>query len=384
MSINLYEIRLEDKIIDNENLLNAFFFDCQCALFLVDMTNYESLTPIKNLMVNIDDDKYPYLKKIIVENKSDLTPQGPNKEFEEYLNDHSNIEHISISLKNGDNFENLLQKIYNAVNPDSPDKNNLPINKVSKCMTKDISKANCKASINLILLGDSAVGKTNFMSRYIKNAFNPLLLLTCGYNKEAQKLKINDDFLRLTFWDTAGQERFKSIPRSYYQNADCILLLFDVTDKTSLENLSEWVKDINEYSDKILDDGIKTKEDGIILYLIGNKIDLLENEEENKEKEEKEKEETKEVEKKKGNEEKKEEEGKIEEKEEKEKEELIMTKEELIKRLKFKYYEVSCKWNLNIEEVVARIIFEYYTKVKSKFEGLTLENKPKSKKRKCC
>ena len=61
-----------------------------------------------------------------------------------------------------------------------------------------------------------------------------------------------------------------------------------------------------------------------------------------------------------------------------------MTKEELIKRLKFKYYEVSCKWNINIEEVVARIIFEYYTKVKSKFEGLTLKNKPNNKKRKCC
>ena len=72
MNINLYEIRLEDYIIENEDLLNAFFFDCPCALFLFDITNYDSFVQLKKIISNINKDKYPYLKKIMVENKTDL------------------------------------------------------------------------------------------------------------------------------------------------------------------------------------------------------------------------------------------------------------------------------------------------------------------------
>ena len=63
MNINLYEIRLEESITIDFKVLDAFFFDCQCALFFVDMTNDKSLNSIKDIIPDIDDDKYPYLKK---------------------------------------------------------------------------------------------------------------------------------------------------------------------------------------------------------------------------------------------------------------------------------------------------------------------------------
>ena len=72
LNINLYEIRTEENIKNNNSLLDAFFFDCQCALFLVDTTNYQTLNSIISLFLTINGDKYPYLKKIIVETKSDI------------------------------------------------------------------------------------------------------------------------------------------------------------------------------------------------------------------------------------------------------------------------------------------------------------------------
>ena len=83
--MNLYEIRLEENIIYNDTLLDAFLFDCQCALFLVDMTNHKSFEPVKTIISFIKDENYPNLKKIIVENKSDMNTEKQNEELEKYI-----------------------------------------------------------------------------------------------------------------------------------------------------------------------------------------------------------------------------------------------------------------------------------------------------------
>ena len=79
--MNLYEIRLEDNIISNDTLLEAFLFDCQCTLFLVDGKNEKSVNSVKDIMDSIDNEKYPFMKRIIVENKSDIMPEEENEEI---------------------------------------------------------------------------------------------------------------------------------------------------------------------------------------------------------------------------------------------------------------------------------------------------------------
>ena len=131
--MNLYEIRLEDNIKDfiyNKDLLKPFLFDCQCALFFIDITNYKSFELVKKKFISeIDKANYPYLKIIIVENKSDLINVIDNEEYKKYKNNNPNIDYIiKISLKTGDYLDQLLNQIYNEVNPNLSRKNLLPIN----------------------------------------------------------------------------------------------------------------------------------------------------------------------------------------------------------------------------------------------------------------
>ena len=149
---------------------------------------------------------------------------------------------------------------------------------------------------------------------------------------------------KFTLWDTAGQEKYKSISRQYYKKADGILLLFDVNDMGTFDNVNMWINEIYENSEKIINkegEGEK-KESDIVIYLIGNKVDFAQNDE-------------KEIE-------------KVKE-DNKEKE-----KEELTEKLGVKYYEISCKWNLNIEEVMARIVLDCIKLNREKKNRIQLQN----------
>ena len=215
-----------------------------------------------------------------------------------------------------------MNKIYNIINSDSPENLLLPINKITKYASEELDIKDCEDSISLLLVGDSEVGKTNFMMRYIMNNYNDRELDTIGIDREIKTLKINNENYKLTILDTSGKERLRTLTRKYYNYVDGILLFFDITDRNSFEEVTNWMNDIhllidkkenNEGNGKIIND--------IVIYLIGNKIDIIENEEE-----------------------------------------IIYweEKDELAKKLGVKYYEVSYKWNLNIEEVMARIIFDSY------------------------
>jgi small GTP-binding protein len=314
--MNLYEIRLEDNIIYNDTLLDAFLFDCQCALFLVDGKNKESTNSVKVIMKKINNEKYPFMKRIIVENKSDIMTEEENEEIKKLLNYYPFLDNIKISLKTGNNLENLLIQIYDKINSNSSEENLFPLDKVNKYTTILYQKEEYEGSISLMLLGDGRVGKSNFMTRYANNKFSDEYLMTVGYNEAIKTLKIdNKNIYQLRLVDTAGQERYMSMPRNYYKNSDGILLLYDVESKESFKNIEIWMNDIKEYTDK--------KDDNIVIYLIGNKIDLIYNDNNNDE-------------------------------EKVTKEEI----EELANSLKVKYYDISCKWNLNIEEVMTRIILD--------------------------
>ena len=323
--MNLYEIRLKDNIIYNETILDAFFFDCQCALFLVDGKTKKSINSVKDILAKINNENYPFMKRIIVENKSDIMPEKENKEIKKLLNYYQFLDKTEISLKTGNNFENLLNQIYEQINSNSSEDNLFPLDKVTKYSMIDIPKEEYEASISLILLGDTTVGKSCFMNRYANNKFNLNYTSTIGMNHEIKSLKIeNKNIYQLILWDTAGQEQFRSLPRKYYRNADGILLLFDINDKKTFEDIEEWMKDIIENTDK---KDAKEGENDLIIYLLGNKIDLI-----NKDKDK----------------------DKDEDKEKVTKEEI----EELDNKLKVKYYDISNKWNLNVDEVMARIVLD--------------------------
>ena len=162
--------------MENQELIDAYLFHCQCSIFVIDISKSQSFELIKSLITNIDNDKFPYLKKIIIENKLDLESQREVSGFDikEFVDQYPSILYEKLSLKENDDLKDLLSKIYTAVNNHN---NILPINKVSTSEDKKIKNFDgCESSISLILIGDSKVGKTNFLKRYMNNQFDEIKL----------------------------------------------------------------------------------------------------------------------------------------------------------------------------------------------------------------
>ena len=339
--MNIYEIRLNEDLLKDISTINVFLFQCQCALFLVDITSKNSFELIKNLINNIDFNNFPYLKIIVVETKTDLINQKEidSNEIHEFLNSNKSIEHLKISLKTSDNLNDLLNKIDISVNEA---KNDLPCNLILESTEKITSLINYAGSLTFILIGNSTVGKSCFYKRYFKNEFEEGTIQTIGVDKETKHIKINEKSYKITLWDTAGQEKFRFLPKRYYNNAEGVFLLFDVTNSASFDDVSKWMNDIKQNSNVApLPDGQKKD---VTIYLIGNKIDL-DNREITKEQAENE-----------------------------------------AKSLGLKYFEVSCKTNMNISEVINSMILDCYLKANKDEEGFKLK-KQKSKgikKKGCC
>ena len=119
----------------------------------------------------------------------------------------------------------------------------------------------------ILLLGDSSVGKTCFFMRYIENTFQEIHMSTIGLESKIKKMKLDDDReIKIQLWDTAGQERFHSITKNYYKTAHGIILIYDVTVKSTYENIKNWIRTIREE--------VSPK---VTIVLVGNKIDDEEN-----------------------------------------------------------------------------------------------------------
>ena len=135
--------------------------------------------------------KYPYLKIILIKNKSDQESmrQISNFEIKEYLDNNKSIDSIDISTKDGENIQELINKINKALNES---KNDLPINLVSESQMKVKRLMNAVVgSLSLILIGDSGVGKTCFFDRYFKNKFQSTIV-SIGWDKDIKFIKIGN------------------------------------------------------------------------------------------------------------------------------------------------------------------------------------------------
>ena len=125
----------------------------------------------------------------------------------------------------------------------------------------------------VLLLGDSSVGKTCFLKRYIDNTFQDAYLSTIGFDFKFKNVTLKDGKkVKIQLWDTAGQERFRTIAKSYYKGAHGIVLIYDVTSKRTYENIRKWLNQIKEEASS-----------RISIILVANKIDCEEEREVTKE-----------------------------------------------------------------------------------------------------
>ena len=115
----------------------------------------------------------------------------------------------------------------------------------------------------IIIVGDSGVGKSNILGRYINNEFKQDTKSTVGVEFASKKVKVNDINIKLQIWDTAGQERYRSITSAYYKGSKGCFIVYDITSSQSFENIEKWYEEISKTGDKSLS-----------IILIGNKCDL--------------------------------------------------------------------------------------------------------------
>ena len=183
-------------------------------------------------------------------------------------------------------------------------------------------------NLKILLIGDSSVGKTSILLKYIDDKFPELHMSTIGVEYKIQTLIINGRTVILRIWDTSGQERYRSITRNFYRNANGILFIFDITNKVTFDNIKNWLIDSQNCETQV------TK------ILVGNKIDLDDNRKIDKE-----------------------------------------TIEKYAERKKMKYYETSAKEGINIDFIfkeIAELILSSKSDEEIKEEYLDNNNKSNS------
>ena len=119
-------------------------------------------------------------------------------------------------------------------------------------------------TFKILTIGESGVGKTCVLRRFVENKFLKNHLATIGIDFKTKTLNINNQEIKLKIWDTAGQERFRNITTQYYKGADGIVLVYDVTDEASYDKIKDWMEQITS----------NTHQDEIGLVLLGNKCDM--------------------------------------------------------------------------------------------------------------
>lgn len=326
----------------NEDVLSSLIYKCVCVILIYDKTSYSSFLKVQKILSIISTVKNQniMLNVILLQNKIDKegTAAIEENEVNRYIASFEQSEHKSIqidffliSTKTKENIQkvkNLLFKIYST----SPRSSNIIPKKIMS--PNNLLNDDSYNVFKIILLGDSTVGKTSFFHRFFLNEFTNSFTSTIGINETSKFIKIYKQIFKIQLWDTAGQERFRSIPKQYYSKADGIILLYDITNEDSFEGIARWVTDIHE-----------TTGESLIIYLVGNKIDLFENAKVSCEKAKK-----------------------------------------IAKEGKMKFVQVSCKWDLNVSDVTYSLIYDMFIETysdKGKLnDSVMIGNE--SKKKSCC
>ena len=186
----------------------------------------------------------------------------------------------------------------------------------------------------ILILGDPAVGKSCFLARYVENTFENIYMSTAGMDYKYKDVELGDGkLIKLQIWDTAGQERYRTLTTNLYKGAVGIVLIYDITNKKTFDNVRSWITSIEEETSK-----------KIILILVGNKADLKDERKVQKE------------------------EG-----------------EDMAKEFNLPFFESSAQSGLNVKsvfETLAKLIVE--KKAQSANQGQKLTNIKNVEKKKCC
>ena len=354
--LDLYETNIDniDFLKDNIDTLITY---SECLIFMIDITKINSFNEISKLLPLILES---YKGKntppmILLSNKNDLESSREVSGFEikEFIDQYQNMINIELSLLDKDSFKEFIQKFVEILEREEKkevyDHIHLVKIKHPPQIIKNPNENNTnleEISLNLFLLGSSTVGKTSFIKKFLKFEYFENSLSTLGIDVEKFLAKVENNFVKVELWDTAGQERLRSIPKKYYSKGDGFLLLYDVTNASTFEDVTGWIKDIREARGTFDTNGVNnTKTSNEVLFLIGNKID-----------------ETK---------------------------KRIVKKEDaknLAEKYGVSYFEVSCKDGVNVYEVLSKLIFEAFSMSRGNNQNFKLSenNKNKSKKKKCC
>ena len=190
-----------------------------------------------------------------------------------------------------------------------------------------------EAKYKILILGDTQVGKSCFLTRYADNSFQDEYLSTIGMDYKIKNYQAEDgSTIKLYIWDTAGQDRFRSITRNYYKGADGIILIYDITKKDTFENVRNWINNIKDEAP-----------DRVVLILVGNKVDDERN--------------------------------------------RVVPKsegEEIAKEFNLPFFECSAKSDINVTPVFDTLIKRIIEVNPKNREGQKLNQNKKAEKKKCC
>jgi len=197
----------------------------------------------------------------------------------------------------------------------------------------DEDKKESDINIKLLLIGNTFVGKTLIVQKFIDNAFSKSTVATIGVDLQSKVIDINGKKVKYLIWDTAGEDRMKTMTYSYYRGCHVILIVFDVTNEVSFKNVTNWVECINKFA-----------KSNVLRILVGNKTDL-------------------------------------------ENERVITTEQgkQLAQENGLKYYEISALKIQGLQEMFEDIAKEYVEIYEQKsFKNFQLQKKPTIKKKKFC
>ncbi|XP_064979468.1 ras-related protein RGP1-like [Musa acuminata AAA Group] len=115
----------------------------------------------------------------------------------------------------------------------------------------------------VVLIGDSAVGKSQLLARFARNEFSVDSKATIGVEFQTRTLNIDDKTIKAQIWDTAGQERYRAVTSAYYRGAVGAMLVYDITKRQTFDHVARWLDELRGHADR-----------NIVIMLIGNKSDL--------------------------------------------------------------------------------------------------------------
>ena len=256
MFLNICSKQFSENGITKEEIDNLIY-ETELVVVIIDITNITDLNNERDLLNNLLDIESE--KIFIIFNKTDLDYEE-NKNLIEFKKNYSEYKQFPISLKTEENLDELRESLYYTLyNSKIININEL----ISFQEINNYQNQKTNLTLKIVILGNSSVGKSSFIKSFIstnKNLKNGIKITNLDI--ERILVKISNRIFELSIWDTKENETNKLLISQIYNNTNAFVILFDVNQKTTFENIKYLINEIRENKEKT------------IIYIIGNKIDL--------------------------------------------------------------------------------------------------------------